>query len=184
VDALEGDFWTRINDPAVICLDEERADRIVWKLQADKISGAVRVIRGKKCGSKAALLDEVGAALQFPPYFGENWDALDECITDLDDWMPADWYLLHVRQIERVLRDDDRNFAIFIELLWLACKAWADPRLRSYHWEKARLPTAFNVLISGTAEGRRRAKAVLDRLEATSGKHETPAKDKPSAAER
>lgn len=33
--------------------------------------------------SETALLDAVAAALGFPPYFGRNWDALDECLRDL-----------------------------------------------------------------------------------------------------
>lgn len=35
-------------------------------------------------GVEAALLDAVAAALGFPLYFGRNWDALDECLRDLE----------------------------------------------------------------------------------------------------
>jgi RNAse (barnase) inhibitor barstar len=42
-----------------------------------------RVIRGRKCATPADFFNEAAAALQFPPYFGENWDAFADCFRDL-----------------------------------------------------------------------------------------------------
>lgn len=39
------------------------------------------------CRSKADFFRECARALNFPDYFGGNWDALDECIRDLS-WIP------------------------------------------------------------------------------------------------
>ncbi|MEH2414393.1 MAG: barstar family protein [Nostoc sp.] len=38
---------------------------------------------GKKINSKETFLSKAAEAMQFPTYFGVNWDAFDECITDL-----------------------------------------------------------------------------------------------------
>jgi len=35
---------------------------------------------------KDALLKAIGQALQFPDYYGVNWDALEECLLDLSWW--------------------------------------------------------------------------------------------------
>jgi hypothetical protein len=43
-------------------------------------TSVVRVLRGRKMRSAADLFDECAAALQFPYYFGENWDSFDECM--------------------------------------------------------------------------------------------------------
>ncbi len=42
-----------------------------------------------------ALFTEIADAFHFPDYFGHNWDALDECLADLD-WIPSDNYVLFV----------------------------------------------------------------------------------------
>ncbi|MDP2876301.1 MAG: barstar family protein, partial [Holophaga sp.] len=39
-----------------------------------------RHLRGTRMGSPRQLFDEWAAVLQFPVHFGENWDALDECL--------------------------------------------------------------------------------------------------------
>ncbi len=42
---------------------------------------------------KEDFLRAASKALQFPAYFGSNWDAFEECITDLC-WLEADGYAL------------------------------------------------------------------------------------------
>ena len=40
----------------------------------------------KGLASKAGLLGRVARALNFPDWFGKNWDALNDCLTDLS-WL-------------------------------------------------------------------------------------------------
>jgi Barstar (barnase inhibitor) len=81
-------------------------------------SGAVcRVIRGAKARSSQSLFDEFAAALQFPYYFGENWNAFDECMSDLD-WLPGIGYLILISNAVQVLRDEPpESFRAFVETL-------------------------------------------------------------------
>ncbi|MEV0081491.1 barstar family protein [Saccharopolyspora sp. NPDC050642] len=41
------------------------------------------VIDGSKCQSDRELFDEFARQLEFPSYFGYNWGAFDECLSDL-----------------------------------------------------------------------------------------------------
>lgn len=58
-----------------------------WELAAPGKRRA-RIVRGRKSMTEADFYDEVAAALQFPGYFGENWDALSDCLRDWN-WFPA-----------------------------------------------------------------------------------------------
>lgn len=37
--------------------------------------------------NKAGILEELSRAFDMPRWFGHNWDALEDCLTDLD-WLP------------------------------------------------------------------------------------------------
>ena len=50
-------------------------------------------LNGRAIESKAEFLAACARALRFPAYFGRNWDAFEECITDLS-WLPAAGYVL------------------------------------------------------------------------------------------
>jgi len=47
------------------------------------------------CTDKATLLARFAAALHFPDWFGHNWDALSDCLTDLS------WLAAHLRRAGR-----------------------------------------------------------------------------------
>lgn len=83
-----------------------------------------RVLRGARCGTKRETLREWAAALQFPWYFGENWDSFEECINDLS-WLPARGYVLLVTDAHRVLSDVDA-LSTFLHILDDAASRWAD----------------------------------------------------------
>jgi RNAse (barnase) inhibitor barstar len=66
-------------------------------------------VRGTKSSDEARFFDELAAALQFPYYFGENWDAVWDCITDLN-WLRGLNYLVIFDSAEYLLSESDRGF--------------------------------------------------------------------------
>jgi hypothetical protein len=84
---------------------------------------ALRVIKGAKCQTAASLLTECARALDFPDYFGHNWDALEECLADLE-WLPAKGYILLITDAAHVLPDDEEEYETFLEILRDAGEAW------------------------------------------------------------
>jgi len=85
---------------------------------------ALRTINGKHCGTSAGLFDEFARALEFPDYFGHNWDALEECLADLE-WLPAKGYVILVTDAPAVLSGDEEEYETFLEVLSDAGEAWS-----------------------------------------------------------
>jgi hypothetical protein len=63
---------------------------------------AVRFVRGRKAATATAFFDEASAALQFPDYFGANWDAFHDCLDDLA-WLNADAVVLGLLDADQLL---------------------------------------------------------------------------------
>jgi hypothetical protein len=75
----------------------------LWGLEGSAAKGvAVRFVRGRKSTTREAFFDEAAAALQFPYYFGENWDAFHDCVTDLS-WLHADAVVVCVTDATHLL---------------------------------------------------------------------------------
>ena len=71
--------------------------------------------------SKRELLSALSRSLHFPSYFGHNWDALDECLTDLS-WLPAGDVLVIHKDLP--LEMDSEACSIYLSILWDAAKRW------------------------------------------------------------
>jgi len=52
------------------------------------------VLDGDDLREKSELLAALGRALDFPDYYGGNWDALEECLLDLSWRQGALWLLI------------------------------------------------------------------------------------------
>lgn len=65
---------------------------------------------------KAGFLSAVSQGLTFPDWFGHNWDALEDCLTDLS-WRPAAGYFIvlsHADGFRSAAREDfDTALSIF-----------------------------------------------------------------------
>jgi RNAse (barnase) inhibitor barstar len=80
-------------------------------------------VRGTKSSDEARFFDELAAALQFPYYFGENWDAVWDCITDLN-WLRGLSYLVIFDSAEYLLSESDRGFQVLLDELTDAHALW------------------------------------------------------------
>ena len=60
-------------------------ERFVHLSRGDDLpAGAMVTIEGHGLTTKGELLRALASALDFPDYFGENWDAFEECLRGVD----------------------------------------------------------------------------------------------------
>ncbi len=102
-----------------------RASRTDEILDATRGS-ALRVARVGLAGAagKEALLERIASVLEFPQWFGRNWDALEDCLTDLS-WSSAAGHVLLIEGAGDMAGDER---GILIDILASAAAWWADRR--------------------------------------------------------
>ena len=104
---MSWEFLLKTEEPHVhiIAGSAERLCEAVMGMEGLREQGLeTRWLRASKMRTANALFVEFAAALQFPPYFGENWDALDECLNDLE-WLDGDGAALFILDADQLLQD-------------------------------------------------------------------------------
>jgi RNAse (barnase) inhibitor barstar len=85
----------------------------------DAVRGSALSLVMIRAQGKEALLTQIAAGLDFPDWFGHNWDALEDCLTDLS-WRNAAG---HVLVFEEPQPGDDRG--VLIDVLQSVAEYWA-----------------------------------------------------------
>ncbi len=99
-----------------------KAEREEWEIAHVEYTG----------GGREAVIAAVAHGLRFPEYFGGNWDALDECLSDLS-WIRAPGIVLVFHGAERLWREVPRDAAVLLELWLSAARSSERSQERSLH---------------------------------------------------
>ena len=84
---------------------------------------SVRIdLRG--CHEKKCLLERTASALQFPDWFGQNWDAWFDCLADLA-WLPATGYVVVLEHTDELRESSPEVFDTAVSILEDAAQVWA-----------------------------------------------------------
>ena len=89
----------------------------------------IAVLDGTVAATRAGFFQEIAHVLSFPDYFGRNWDAVYDCLTDLT-WLPATGYVLILDGFEQFATDEPEQWDIGLKVLREACAFW-QPLTRS-----------------------------------------------------
>ena len=145
------DYLFRVEAPW-ISVGYGEPERLKWIpsffYSREALNGCVRRLRGRKMRTTAALMDEFAASLQFFDGFGENWHALRDCLFCLDEWLPADTYVLVIEGAEDLLQDESSEQVIaLLKTLHEAGEWWSRPVTDNGRFNRKAIPfhAVFNV---------------------------------------
>ena len=88
-----------------------------------KLKTEIFYLDGREIRDKQSFLQKMAEVMRFPDYFGYNWDALEECITDLD-WCPAARYILIYDYPEAFSKAEPDQWKIAYDILRSAVEYW------------------------------------------------------------
>jgi hypothetical protein len=112
---MSGKLIQRLQDPSRSGVYRvSRVDEV-----EDAVQGSHLALVRVAFADKAALLDNMASALGFPDWFGHNWDALEDCLTDLS-WRDAPGTVL---LIESPHAGDD--LGVLVDILRSSAEFWA-----------------------------------------------------------
>lgn len=83
----------------------------------------------KQILDKSSFLKTVAAALKFPSYFGMNWDALNDCLTDLS-WKKAAGFVIIFVNSKSVSENMAADFKTIKSILEASAEYWKKKKVR------------------------------------------------------
>jgi hypothetical protein len=106
----------------------------------------VRSVRGWACRDTDSLFSEFAAALEFPPYFGRNWPAFRECVSDLD-WLTMDeGLIILIHNADQVLKNESPfELENLVGALKSAAHDFGSPVAEGEVWDRQAIP--FHVVL-------------------------------------
>ncbi len=97
----------------------QRADEVLDAARGTRLDLARVDLAGAT--HKEALLDRLAQALGFPAWFGGNWDALEDCVTDLS-WRAGDGHVILIEGQGELPSDD---LGVLVDVLAATAEYWA-----------------------------------------------------------
>src|SRR5215467_10488887 len=82
-----------LNRATVQCVHFVQPSEVPDISEIRKLGLHVAVMAAQSIKTQEDLFTAIAEAMNFPEYFGKNWDALEECLRDLE-WISAKGYVL------------------------------------------------------------------------------------------
>lgn len=120
------DLSTLLSDPeqgGVYEVDAVRGEAL--RAAAEALRYVVVEIDFDRCRDKGAALARIATAMRFPGWFGDNWDALADCLGDLS-WLPGPGYVLLLANTQDWRRGNAEDFDTLVEIADDASRDWGE----------------------------------------------------------
>ncbi len=116
-----------LKDPqasGVYLLEDPHPAEALEKLTSER-GLAFFCIEGQKIGDKNQFLKQAALLLRFPDYFGDNWDAFADCLTDMS-WHEADGFVILYDHFGPFSEHSPREFETALDIFKESTEFWRD----------------------------------------------------------
>ena len=82
----------------------------------NEVGGKLFILEGRNMQTEESLHNEFSNKLNFPSYYGKNWDAFNDCISDLS-WLNTESVRIVIDNFNDVLPENEKGKKILVEIL-------------------------------------------------------------------
>ncbi len=97
-------------------------------------------IDGSNIVDRASLFHQFTTTMQFPEYFGHNWDALEDCLTDLFHEDAVNRQIIILDRLDNFAIDDPHQWSMLLDICRSTVKYWQDTDTPMYILLRSDLP--------------------------------------------
>lgn len=108
--------------------------------EAEKQGWRFFYLDGAKIRDKKTFLDHVARAMDFPDYFGKNWDALNDCLTDLKS---ASGYIVLFESPDKFIAGSPSDWDVALDVFKTAIEFWRGVDVPFYLLLRGDAPATF-----------------------------------------
>jgi RNAse (barnase) inhibitor barstar len=81
------------------------------------------IIDASAVRTKSQMLGLLGRSLAFPSWYGRNWDALEDCLTD-NGWVQDPGLVIRFEGFEPYAEADPNGFGILLDIFKTSAEFW------------------------------------------------------------
>ncbi len=113
---------------------------------AKKHNFSLFYIDGASITDKETFFKKFSSAMKFPDYFGENWDAFDECITDME-WCRSIGYIILYDNFQVFATADPKEFHKALNSFKFGINEWQEENTYMYVLLKGTITNEYKLRI-------------------------------------
>src|SRR5438477_6914733 len=115
---------TQERKPGIYRFDSEASVEYL-RAEAGKQEWRLYSLDGYKISDKKSFLEKIARAMKFPDYFGKNWDALNDCLTDME-WARGAGYILLYQFPDRFVKKNPDEWKVAVDIFNTAIEFWGE----------------------------------------------------------
>jgi RNAse (barnase) inhibitor barstar len=117
---MKSDLFSHGSSAGVFHLTKSQTERLPDL--AVKAQRELKLLDFSTCQTKQQALKKLGNDLALPKWYGANFDALHDCLSD-PDWRPKNGLIVNISGLDSLQRKDPEAFSTLLEVLQASCQS-------------------------------------------------------------